>query len=95
MSQTLNFADEMAYIASPEFVLGQYLYLGQVKTADGKTALLSAAYKPNYALRKMQENFAALQVQAPIAACYLRKIRVGETDDCGKIMLPLELLSGA
>lgn len=92
MSELLDFAEEMAAIDGPDFVLGQYLYLGQVKTADGKTALLSAAYKPNYALRKMQENAAALRIQADIAQCYLRKIRVGETDDCGKIMLDPTLL---
>lgn len=92
MSEYLNFVDEIAKIDAGNFVLGEYLYLGQMKTAEGKTVVLSVGYKPNYALRKMQENFAALQAAAEISECYLRKIRVGETDDCGKIMLPLEML---
>ena len=77
MSEYLNFVDEIAKIDAGNFVLGEYLYLGQMKTAEGKTVVLSVGYKPNYAL---------------IRECYLRKIRVGETDDCGKIMLPLEML---
>ena len=88
MSAILNLDDELAYVASADFVLGQYIYLGQVKTDDGKTVVLSVAYKPDYATRKLKENLAALQATAVIRACYLRKIRVGETDDRGKILLP-------
>ena len=88
MSAILNLDDELAYVASADFVLGQYIYLGQVKTGDGKIVVLSVAYKPDYAARKLKENLAALQATAAIRTCYLRKIRVGETDDCGKILLP-------
>lgn len=92
MSEYLNFVDELLLADAEDFVLGSYLYLGQVKTVEGKSIVVSVGYKPNYALRKMQENFAALQAGATISECYLRKIRVGETDDCGKIALPLEML---
>ena len=87
MSAILNLDDELAYVASADFVLGQYIYLGQVKTGDGKTVVLSVAYKPDYAVKKLKENLAILQPGARIRECYLRKIRVGETDDCGKIPL--------
>jgi len=53
MSAILNLDDELAYVASADFVLGQYIYLGQVKTGDGKTVVLSVAYKPDYAARKL------------------------------------------
>lgn len=88
MSITLSLADEIRFSESPDFVPGEYLYLGQIKTADGQTAVLSVGYKPGYAARKLRENLAILQTGADIRAYYLRKIRVGEMDDCGKIPLP-------
>lgn len=88
MSELLSYREEMLAADAPDFVLGEYLYLGQIKMADGKTAVVSVGYKPMYAARKLQENLALLQSQADIRERYLRKIRVGETDDCGKILLP-------
>ena len=87
MSPILNLSDEYARIDAPDFRLGEYLYLGQIKTASGKTAVVAVAYKPDYAVKKLRENLAILQPTAAIRECYLRKIRVGETDDCGKIPL--------
>lgn len=87
MSPILNLRDEYARIDAPDFRLGEYLYLGQIKTADGKTAVVAVAYKADYAVKKLKENLAILQPTATIRECYLRKIRVGETDDCGKIPL--------
>lgn len=85
---TLNFNDELNLVYSAEYVLGTYLYLGQIKTEEGKVVVLSVGYKPDYALRKLKENLAALNITVPIQQYYLRKIRVGDTDDCGKIALP-------
>ena len=85
MSPILNLRDEYARIDAPDFRLGEYLYLGQIRTDDDETAVV--AYKPDYAVKKLKENLAILQPGARIRECYLRKIRVGETDDCGKILL--------
>ena len=85
MSPILNLRDEYARIDAPDFRLGEYLYLGQIRTDDDETAVV--AYKPDYAVKKLKENRAILQPGARIRECYLRKIRVGETDDCGKILL--------
>jgi len=87
MSTILNLNDEYARIDAPDFRLGEYLYLGQVKTDDDEVAVLSVAYKPDYAIKKLKENLAILQPSTAIRECYLRKVRVGETDDCGKIPL--------
>ena len=87
MSTTLNLNDEYARIDAPDFRLGEYIYLGQVKTDDDEVAVLSVAYKPDYAIKKLKENLAILQPSTAIRECYLRKVRVGETDDCGKIPL--------
>ena len=87
MSPILNLRDEYARIDAPDFRLGEYLYLGQIRTADDETAVVFLAYKPDYAVKKLKENLAILQPGARIRECYLRKIRVGETDDCGKILL--------
>ena len=87
MSLILNLRDEYARIDAPDFRLGEYLYLGQIRTDDNETAVVAVAYKPDYAVKKLKENLAILQHTATIRECYLRKIRVGETDDCGKIPL--------
>jgi len=86
MSKILNL-NEIALIDSPDFELGKYIYLGQVRTEDGATAVVSVAYKANYAARKLKENLQTLKPGTKIVQCYLRKVRVGETDDCGKIPL--------
>ena len=85
MSLILNLRDEYARIDAPDFRLGEYLYLGQIRTDNDETAVVAVAYKPDYAVKKL--NLAILQPGARIRECYLRKIRVGETDDCGKIPL--------
>lgn len=87
MSKILNLSDEIALIDSPDFELGKYIYLGQVRTEDGATAVVSVAYKANYAARKLKENLQTLKPCTKIVQCYLRKVRVGETDDCGRIPL--------
>lgn len=87
MSPILNLRDEYARIDAPDFRLGEYLYLGQIRTDDNETAVVAVAYKPDYAVKKLKENLAILQPTATIRECYLRKIRIGETDDCGKILL--------
>ena len=87
MSKILNLSDEIALIDSPDFELGKYIYLGQVRTEDGATAVGSVAYKANYAARKLKENLQVLKPGTKIVQCYLRKVRVGETDDCGRIPL--------
>ena len=87
MSKILNLSDEIALIDSPDFELGKYIYLGQVRTEDGATAVVSVAYKANYAAHKLKENLQTLKPGTKIVQCYLRKVRVGETDDCGKIPL--------
>ena len=84
LSPILNLSDEYARIDAPDFRLGEYLYLGQIRTDDDETAVIAVAYKPDYAVKKLKENLAILQPGARIRECYLRKIRVGETDDCGK-----------
>ncbi len=83
--KTLN--DELLWLESPEFVLGEHIYLGTVKTAAGQVAVVSVAYKPDYAARKLHENLRALQPASPIVARYLRKVRVGDTDDLYKIQI--------
>ena len=87
MSKILNLSDEIALIDSPDFELGKYIYLGQVRTEDGATAVVSVAYKANYAARTLKENLQTLTPGTKIVQCYLRKVRVGETDDCGRIPL--------
>lgn len=87
MSPILNLNDEYARIDAPDFRPGEYLYLGQVRTDDDETAVVAVAYKPDYAIKKLKENLAILQPSVAIRECYLRKVRVGETDDCGKIPL--------
>ena len=87
MSLILNLKDEIDRPNHPDFRLGEYLYLGQIRTDDNETAVVAVAYKPDYAVKKLKENLAILQPGARIRECYLRKIRVGETDDCGKIPL--------
>lgn len=87
MSKILNLSDEIALIDSPDFELGKYIYLGQVRTEDGATAVVSVAYKANYAARKLKENLQTLKPGTKIVQCYLRKVRVGKTDDCGRIPL--------
>lgn len=87
MSKILNLSDEIALIDSPDFELGKYIYLGQVRTEDDATAVVSVAYKANYAARKLKENLQTLKPSTKIVQCYLRKVRVGETDDCGRIPL--------
>ena len=87
MSKILNLSDEIALIDSLDFELGKYIYLGQVRTEDGATAVVSVAYKANYAARKLKENLQTLKPGIKIVQCYLRKVRVGETDDCGRIPL--------
>ena len=79
--------EELLWLESPEFVLGEHLYLGTVKTAEGQVAVVSVGYKPDYAARKLRENLQILQARAPISACYLRKIRVGDLDDLYKIQI--------
>ena len=49
--------------------------------------MVSVAYKANYAARKLKENLQTLKPGTKIVQCYLRKVRVGETDDCGRIPL--------
>lgn len=83
--RTLN--DELLWLESPEFVLGEHIYLGMIKTAAGQVAVVSVGYKPDYAARKLRENLQALQPASPIVARYLRKIRVGDTDDLYKIQI--------
>ena len=87
MSPILNLRDEYARIDAPDFRLGEYLYLGQIRTDDDETAVVAVAYKPDYAVKKLKENLAILQPCALIRECYLRKNRVGETDDRVKILL--------
>ena len=82
LSPILNLSDEYARIDAPASKEEK------AKLADDdETAVVAVAYKPDYAVKKFKENLAILQPGARIRECYLRKIRVGETDDCGKIPL--------
>ena len=46
MSKILNLSDEIALIDSPDFELGKYIYLGQVRTEDGATAVRALVRSP-------------------------------------------------
>ena len=41
MSPILNLRDEYARIDAPDFRLGEYIYLGQIRTDDDETAVVS------------------------------------------------------
>ncbi len=72
------FKDEMNEINSPDFKLGEYIYMGMAK-CNAETVVISVAYKIDYCYKKAIE-FESLDNN--IIFYKINKVRVGELEQC-------------
>jgi hypothetical protein len=79
----MDFTDEMAWIESPEFVLGEYIYMGMAKLKE-KTVCVSIGYKIDYCYKKGKQ-FAKLCTDLNFYK--INKVRVGELEQCEEFYL--------
>lgn len=78
MNFSTEIQDELVWINSSEFKLGEYIYMGMGKLR-GRTVCISTAYKIDYCMKK------ALQFtreDANIVFDHINKIRIGQLEPC-------------
>ncbi|QCX52375.1 hypothetical protein [Elizabethkingia sp. JS20170427COW] len=78
MSLSLEVQQELEWINSPEFNIGEYIYMGMGKL-KGRTVCLSVAYKIDYCIKKAQQ-FA--QEDPNVSFDHINKIKIGEVKPC-------------
>lgn len=88
MNELSKINEELNYIKSPEFKLGEFIYLGKAKP-KGRTVVISVAYKIDYAIKK------ALQFENDhgIKLTKISKVRVGELESCDDFLITNEVIN--
>jgi hypothetical protein len=83
-----KYIQELEYIDSEEFILGEYIYMGMGKVAD-KNVCISVGYKIDYAFKKAAE-FVKLANNVKFES--INKVKVGELEKCEKFIVDIKSL---
>lgn len=70
---TKDIQQELDYIASSQFKLGEYIYLGMGKVGDHEVCL-SVGYKIDYAIKKAKQ---FEEVDPNVKLTHINKVKVG------------------
>ena len=79
----MTYNDEINRINSPEFKLGEYIYMGMAKVKD-HTVCISVGYKIDYCLKK------AKQFQSLVNGVYfykINKVKIGDLEQCDELII--------
>lgn len=79
---------ELKHIASDDFKLGEYIYLGKGITSNDRSVVLSIGYKIDYAIKK------AIQFETEeksLHFTHISKVRVGELKTCERFIITDEI----
>ncbi len=79
----MDYNKELQLPLSPDFKLGEYIYMGMGKVND-KTVCISVAYKIDYCKRKAEE-FVSLVPSVKFS--HINKVKVGEIEAMDKLYI--------
>ena len=74
---------EMIYSYSPEFKLGEYIYMGMGMVGEHRVCI-SVAYKIDYCMKKANQ-FA--EADSNVTFTHINKVKIGEKEACKRIEL--------
>ncbi|HMR84904.1 MAG TPA: hypothetical protein PKE30_17280 [Niabella sp.] len=83
MNFTTEIQNELVWINSSEFKLGEYIYMGMGKLR-GRTVCISTAYKIDYCMKKALQ---FTQEDANIVFDHINKIRIGQLEPCHRFSI--------
>ncbi|MBV7441234.1 hypothetical protein KRX57_07360 [Weeksellaceae bacterium TAE3-ERU29] len=71
---------EIIYSFSPEFKLGEYIYMGMGLVGDHRVCI-SVAYKIDYCIKKANQ---FIEADPNVKFTHINKVRIGEKEACEK-----------
>ena len=80
-----TFDDELDFINSPDFKLGEYIYMGMAKDFTDTTRCISVGYKIDYCYRHAKE-FAEL-FPDKLKFTHINKVKVGDLSPIAQIKI--------
>ena len=80
MNYSTAIQQELNFINSSDFRLGEYIYMGMGKL-DGRTVCIAVAYKIDYCIKKAMQFVAA---DPHINFTHINKVKVGELEACDR-----------
>lgn len=86
MTYSSKIQSELEYIDSPGFILGEFIYIGMIKY-ENVAHVVSLGYKIDYAIEKGLQCINHIMSNPDLSNFYVRKVKVGELDDCDKFYL--------
>lgn len=78
MNFSTEIQDELVWINSSEFKLGEYIYMGMGKLR-GRTVCISTAYKIDYCMKKALQ---FIEEDSNVMFDHINKIRIGQLEPC-------------
>lgn len=75
--------EEMDYINSSDFKLGEFIYMGMGES-NGHKICLSVAYKIDYCIKKAKQH---VDYSIGPVFTHISKVKVGDLKHCGKFVL--------
>ncbi|WP_411893858.1 hypothetical protein [Winogradskyella sp. A2] len=85
------FKEELDYINSSEFKLGEYIYMGMGLTSQGglQKVCMSVGYKIDYAFKKAYQ-FERL-CESHVSFCSINKVKIGALTKCKEFLVTQEM----
>ena len=74
---------EIIYSFSPEFKLGEYIYMGMGLVGDHRVCI-SVAYKIDYCIKKANQ---FIEADPNVEFTHINKVRIGEKEACKKFKI--------
>lgn len=74
---------EIDRIETPDFRLGEYIYMG-MGLVKGHRVCISVAYKINYCIKKAEQ---FVQADENVTFTHINKVKVGELEACQKFFV--------
>lgn len=85
------FKEELDYINSPEFKLGEYIYIGMGLTSKGglQKVCMSVGYKIDYAFKKACQF--EQHCEGHVSFCSINKVKIGDLTKCKEFLVTQEM----
>ena len=86
MISTPQIQQEMLYIASPNFRLGEYIYMGMALVKNTRVCI-SVAYKIDYCIKKAEQ---FIEKDHNVTFTHINKVKTGELEACQRFEFPAQ-----
>ncbi|WP_283671363.1 hypothetical protein [Candidatus Ornithobacterium hominis] len=80
---TPEIREELIYIHSPKFILGEYIYMAMA-LVDGHRVCIATAYKIDYCIKKAMQ---FVEKVPAIEFTHINKVKTGETQACKRFLI--------